>query len=120
LGEIIFLQKEGIIMPGFNGTGPMGRGPMTGGGRGSCNPANTGYGRQFPETTGFGHGMGFRRGARGSGFGMKRGYGWSIAQNQPGHTETPANELNELKAHVEAVKTVLERIIRKITKLETT
>ena len=26
-------------MPGFDGTGPMGLGPMTGGGRGFCNPA---------------------------------------------------------------------------------
>lgn len=25
-------------MPGFDGTGPEGRGPMTGGGRGYCNP----------------------------------------------------------------------------------
>jgi hypothetical protein len=25
-------------MPGFDGTGPMGMGPMTGGGRGFCNP----------------------------------------------------------------------------------
>ncbi len=25
-------------MPGFNGTGPNGMGPMTGGGRGFCNP----------------------------------------------------------------------------------
>jgi len=27
-------------MPGFDGTGPMGMGPMTGGGRGLCNPYN--------------------------------------------------------------------------------
>ena len=26
-------------MPGFDGTGPMGMGPMTGGGRGWCNPS---------------------------------------------------------------------------------
>ncbi len=30
-------------MPGFNGTGPMGMGSMTGGGRGQCNP----YSRPF-------------------------------------------------------------------------
>jgi len=29
-------------MPGFNGTGPDGMGPMTGGGRGYCNPAGRG------------------------------------------------------------------------------
>jgi hypothetical protein len=27
-------------MPGFDGSGPSGRGPMTGGGRGYCNPAS--------------------------------------------------------------------------------
>lgn len=33
-------------MPGFDKTGPAGQGPMTGGGRGLCNPQNraTGYG----------------------------------------------------------------------------
>ena len=34
-------------MPGFDGTGPSGRGPMTGGARGRCNPFSTasqGYG----------------------------------------------------------------------------
>ena len=66
--------------------------------------------------------MGFRRGARSGGFGlgMKRGYGRSVVQNQPGYTGTTANALNELKADVEAVKTVLERISRKITEFETT
>jgi hypothetical protein len=42
-------------MPGFDGTGPMGMGPMTGGGRGLCSPwgvrtAGT-YG--FPRWTGY-------------------------------------------------------------------
>jgi len=31
-------------MPGFDGTGPMGMGPMTGGGRGFCSPWGTGAG----------------------------------------------------------------------------
>jgi hypothetical protein len=29
-------------MPGFDGTGPMGMGPMTGGGRGFCSPWGAG------------------------------------------------------------------------------
>ena len=29
-------------MPGFDGTGPRGIGPMTGGGRGFCNPYEVG------------------------------------------------------------------------------
>ena len=43
-------------MPGFNGTGPRGMGPMTGRGMGPC-------GR------GFGRGMGY-------GMGYGRGFGW--------------------------------------------
>ena len=42
-------------MPGFDGTGPMGMGPMTGGGRGFCSPWGIGaagaYG--FPRWTGY-------------------------------------------------------------------
>jgi hypothetical protein len=35
-------------MPGFDGTGPMGMGPMTGGGRGFCRPWGVGAGlRRF-------------------------------------------------------------------------
>jgi len=34
-------------MPGFNGTGPMGQGPLTGGGRGFC-AAPVGYTPTFP------------------------------------------------------------------------
>ena len=33
-------------MPGFNGTGPRGMGPMTGGGRGFCSP--WGIGAPYP------------------------------------------------------------------------
>jgi hypothetical protein len=32
-------------MPGYDGTGPMGMGPMTGGGRGFCSPWGMGGGR---------------------------------------------------------------------------
>jgi len=34
-------------MPGFDGTGPMGMGPMTGGGRGFCSPRGVGGGRRW-------------------------------------------------------------------------
>ncbi|MFH1479239.1 MAG: DUF5320 domain-containing protein [Candidatus Omnitrophota bacterium] len=44
-------------MPGFNGTGPLGRGPMTGGGRGYCAlPVGRGMGRGL----GRGRGRGWR------------------------------------------------------------
>ena len=44
-------------MPGFDGTGPRGMGPMTGGGRGFCNPRGArglrrgGMFRSSPEMT---------------------------------------------------------------------
>jgi hypothetical protein len=43
-------------MPGFDGTGPAGRGPMTGGGRGFCSPWGMGGGRgryAFPRWPGY-------------------------------------------------------------------
>jgi hypothetical protein len=42
-------------MPGFNGTGPMGAGPMTGGGRGFCSPWGIGAAQRygFPRWTGY-------------------------------------------------------------------
>ena len=49
-------------MPGFNGTGPRGMGPMTGGGRGFC--ASPVY-RQMP-----GYGAGYLRPGYGAGYGL--------------------------------------------------
>ena len=58
-------------MPGFDRTGPMGMGPMTGGARGRCTP----YGRSFAGT---GFGPWFGRG-RGRGRGRHRMYSASGA-----------------------------------------
>lgn len=72
-------------MPGFDQTGPMGAGPMTGGTRGLCNPANAGCNPRFTEGSygrGLGgRGLGLRRGFRGGfvpdrGRGFGRDYGW--------------------------------------------
>ena len=40
-------------MPGFDGTGPMGMGPMTGGGRGFCSPWGIRAG--IPRWRGYGY-----------------------------------------------------------------
>jgi hypothetical protein len=42
-------------VPGFNGTGPMGMGPMTGGGRGFCSPWGRGALQRYglPRWTGY-------------------------------------------------------------------
>lgn len=56
-------------MPGFNGTGPNGAGPMTGRGMGSCAGNNL-------DARGFGAGRGLGSGAgRGMGRGLGRGAG---------------------------------------------
>jgi hypothetical protein len=58
-------------MPGFDGTGPSGMGPMTGWGQGYCNPSRTGY-EQVPAL-----GAGYRGATYGRGFatGFGRGFG---------------------------------------------
>ena len=111
-------------MPGFDQTGPMGFGPMTGGRRGLCNPANMGYGRGFAGTFGFGRGMGLGRGFRGGfGRGMGRAFGWR-SWNQtpyyPAYEQSPEAELNMLKAEAKALKDNLEMINRRITEMEKT
>jgi hypothetical protein len=77
-------------MPGFDGTGPAGRGPTTGGGRGWCNPyglrsAGGGpYRPPYPVPPGATYayglgrprwGLGWGLGGRGRGFGRGRGWG---------------------------------------------
>ncbi|MFA5100509.1 MAG: DUF5320 domain-containing protein [Candidatus Omnitrophota bacterium] len=60
-------------MPGFDGTGPMGQGPMTGGGRGYCAVAVNNAGRQPAQGMRNARGRGRCRGMRAFG-----GYGRAI------------------------------------------
>ncbi len=59
-------------MPGMNGTGPMGQGPMTGGGFGKC---GTGTASGNNPLLGIGRGGAPRGCGRGLGFGSGRGMG---------------------------------------------
>ncbi len=102
-------------MPGFDGNGPMGAGPMTGGTRGRCNFANTverpmtvspGYGRKFGGSYGFGR----RRGC----------FGRNVAMNQPVYANNPAVELSMLKQQADSAKAQLDSINEKIAELEQT
>jgi len=68
-------------MPGFDGSGPWGNGPMSGGGRGRCNPGRGalpgrggGFGYRGRGRGPCGGGMGWGRG--GMERGMGRGMGW--------------------------------------------
>lgn len=73
-------------MPGRDGTGPMGQGPLTGGGRGPCavepndgdwepgygRGGGRGYGRGGGRRYGHGGGRGYGRGAAGGGGRLRR------------------------------------------------
>ena len=66
-------------MPGMDGTGPRGMGPMTGGARGWCNPVsqmNAGYGPNPGAPCGVGSGYPYGGYAH---WGMMPGYGMGLA-----------------------------------------
>ena len=131
-------EKEVSNMPGFDGTGPVGAGPMTGGGRGRCNPSYPGYSTGYGRGFGFGrrHGRGVRRGFGAGAYGG-RGYGRGVGGVRPffpvwdagyappygpfyGYAPgmSPDNEIRMLKDQAEAVKRNLEHLNRRIEELE--
>jgi hypothetical protein len=71
--------EGGDLMPGFDRTGPMGAGAVTGGARGRCNPATAGNIPAYAGGCGHGRGLGLRRGFRG-GYGPGKGYGSQISR----------------------------------------
>jgi hypothetical protein len=118
-------------MPGLNRTGPMGAGPMTGGGRGLCNPATAGSARAFSGVYGYGGGLGLRRGFRGGGgygrgAGMGRGYGrgygmgygWYPPAMGPAFSYPAADEMEMLRAEADYLKQSLDAIKARMDELE--
>ena len=110
-------------MPGFDGTGPAGRGPMTGWGRGYCvSPAHR---ARFWGFGGFGWGRGFGwrnryydTGVPGwAGFGYGRGFapGWRYRYAPP---LTAEEELETLKEDANIMEKDLEYIRQRIAELE--
>ena len=125
-----FKREEVFIMPGLDGTGPMGAGPMTGGGWGLCNPSWRSYARPV-----FGGGRGFSGGFRPGfvqGWGFGRGLGWRGAYPLTGrwyvpaynppygspYTMKPEDEVNMLRDEADAVKNELDAINKRIKELE--
>ena len=109
-------------MPGFNGTGPNGAGPMTGGARGLCNPASPGYSpginRGYNYGRGFGYGRGFRGAGIGRGVGYGRNYGWYPPAATGGVTENRATEILNLKNEASSLQQSLEAIKQRIADME--
>ena len=111
-------------MPGYNRTGPMGAGPMTGRGRGFCGQTDPGFTKRLPGATGFGRGMG-----RGRLF--KWGWDYSMtpfgvrqfSRRQAPYFEdyTPedtAGEINMLKKQADSIISSLDAINRRMEDLE--
>ncbi len=112
-------------MPGFDRTGPTGAGPMTGGARGLCNPANAGYNPRFTEGFSYGRGLGLRRGFRGGfgpdrgwGRGFGRGYEWYPPAVGPDYPAGASDEIDMLKADANYMQKSLDAIYKRIEKLE--
>lgn len=105
-------------MPGFDGRGPRGEGPMTGGRRGYCatgapRPAGavSGLGRGgLPWGCGRGWGGGFGRG-RGRGFGRN----WGVA---PLPAATVDNERRALADQLSALEEEMRAIRERIAQLD--
>lgn len=106
-------------MPGLDGTGPLGRGPMTGGGRGLCNPGG-GFG---------GRGVGWRRGFRFPLYaepaappfygGYGPGYTWAHPGASPYAPQmTKEEEADFLKNQAEMLGEQLQGIQKRIEELE--
>ena len=104
-------------MPGFDGTGPMGQGPMTGGGFGYCAPGdalntNNSYYRRGRQRRFFASRGGMERG---------RGFRYRFYANdrflseynnipETNEKEYLENELKYLEQEMNSIKTRLEKI----------
>ena len=108
-------------MPGYDKSGPMGAGPLTGGRRGLCNPANTGTGGSYGYGRGMNIGRGFR-GGHGPGRGIRRGFYRGFALNPPvygpAYPTDLKSEVDMLKAEANYLKNALDTINKRIEDLE--
>lgn len=112
-------------MPGFDGTGPMGTGPGTGGGFGFCPP---GYPAGVGPSYGLGRGGLPWGGGRGRGFGGGRGrwssrgaWGWPYPASPYAFTPpvmAPDQEKAVLQDQVELLNQQLEAIRARLSEIE--
>jgi len=113
-------------MPRFDRTGPMGRGPRTGGGFGFCGPYS--YPVVGPVVYGVGRGGIPYGGGRGRCFGGGRGEWrmaasgyppvWPGAVPPPAGTVAPEDELGYLRQEEASLREALNAIRRRVEELE--
>lgn len=104
-------------MPGGDGTGPRGMGPMTGRGAGYCNGYNVpGYSNAMPSRVLFG---------RGRGFGMNRGFGRGFYANDAPLVEeqyqqplSKDQQIQLLEQQREAIEASLKELSKQIESLK--
>ena len=112
-------------MPGFNQTGPSGRGPMTGWGRGRCNANRPEYEAGIRGNAGLGRGMGLGHGYR-RGFGSdmstyyRPGLGRNWATFMQTYPEDTLMQIDRLKSQAESMQRSLEAINARIEEMEKT
>lgn len=111
-------------MPGFDGTGPQGMGPGTGGGRGFCSPGTSAYAPGYinPTIRGAGRGGIPWGGGRGRAFGGGRGR-WScrtipFAVQQFYAAPNAAQPIEFLKNQASLLEGELAAIQKRIEELE--
>ncbi|MFI4910479.1 MAG: DUF5320 domain-containing protein [Sedimentisphaeraceae bacterium JB056] len=90
-------------MPGFDGTGPMGKGPLTGRQMGNCRQPQT----AFSGGRGFGRGMGRGLGA-GRNSGLRRGF--AAVADQSFQSSTDREAIETLAARVEQLEAELTQL----------
>jgi Family of unknown function (DUF5320) len=122
-GAVEFNGEEVRNMPGLDRTGPVGAGPMTGGGFGRCNSRNRAYGwgsfgaGRGGRGPGWGRGYGRGFGRRGASFGGQGWYGPAYGPYAGPYSASREDEISVLKEEAEMMKSELEAIHKRIGEL---
>ena len=105
-------------MPGFDGTGPRGMGPMTGGGRGFCSPWGIGAAlRGYGIIPGIGYGYPYY--GRAVPYPFYGAPATTLGATPFAPQMTPEQELDFLKNQAQAMRGQLEQIETRMRELET-
>lgn len=105
-------------MPGGNGTGPMGQGPMTGHGAGYCTGSGTSGFAFFGAVRGSGGDIGRRNRFFGRRQGFRRNF-WPVAGTfAPYGNPDPELERQALKRHADDLQAELEIIKKRLSEIE--